>query len=286
VFILKNLSICPKHIIAKQVSDSLIEDLSVFPDWTANLIPENSIVTAKIKTKEDMVICGIDWVNETFRICEPNVQLTWYVNDGDKVPAGTILCAIKGLAQGILNAERTALNFLQTLSATATMVNKYVAKVQGTLVKIMDTRKTIPGLRLAQKYAVTVGGGHNQRVGLYGGVLIKENHIMACGGIKQALDKAMSATPKHIPVQIEVETLAQLEDAIQCGANLILLDNMSLAQIKQCVEITSGKAELEVSGNVNLENVRDYALTCVDRISIGALTKNIQAIDLSLRVTN
>ena len=276
--------ICPKHIIAKQVADSLLEDLRGYPDWTANLIPEDSIVTAEIKTKEDMVVCGINWATEAFIICEPNVKLTWYVSDGDNVPTGTVLCTITGLARGILTAERTALNFLQTLSATATTVSKYVALINDTKVKIMDTRKTIPGLRLAQKYAVTVGGGYNQRVGLYDGVLIKENHIMACGGIKQALDKAISTTPKHIPIQIEVETLIQLEEAIQFGAKLILLDNMSLEQIEQCVEITSGKVELEVSGNVNLDNVRDYALTGVDRISIGALTKNIQSIDLSLRV--
>ena len=175
-----NNQICPKPIITKQVADSLTEDLSGHPDWTAKLIPEDSTVTAEIKTKEDMIVCGIAWATEAFVACEPNVKLTWQVSDGDSVSVGTTLCTITGLARGILTAERTALNFLQTLSATATIVSKYVALVKDEPVKIMDTRKTIPGLRLAQKYAVTVGGGYNQRVGLYDGVLIKENHIMAC----------------------------------------------------------------------------------------------------------
>lgn len=281
---MNNTIICPRYTIVKQVADSLIEDLSVCPDWTTNLIPEDSIVSAEIKTKEDLVVCGIDWAIQAFAMCEPNAKLAWLVKDSDNVPADTILCKITGLARGVLTAERTALNFLQTLSATATIVSKYVYKVKDTKVKIMDTRKTIPGLRLAQKYAVTVGGGYNQRVGLYDGVLIKENHIMACGGIKQALEKAFTTTPEHIPIQIEVESIDQLEEAVQVGAKLILLDNMSLEQIKQCVHQANGRVELEVSGNVNLDNVQDYALTGVDRISIGALTKNIQAIDLSLRI--
>jgi len=279
-------SICPSHIIAKQVSDSLVEDVFAFTDWTSSLIPEGLRTTAFIKVKEDAVICGTEWVNQAFKLFDPKVEIMWYVKDGDQVNNGTKLCDIVGLARGLLTAERTALNFLQTLSATATTVAKYVNLVKDTQVKILDTRKTIPGLRLAQKYAVIVGGGYNQRSALYDGVLIKENHIMACGGIKGALDKAFAITPKHIPIQIEVESLDELKEALLANANLILLDNMTLDQVKECVDYTAGKAILEVSGNVNLSNVRNYALTGVDRISIGSLTKNIEAIDLSMRVSS
>jgi nicotinate-nucleotide pyrophosphorylase (carboxylating) len=274
------------HIIVRQVAESLSEDLSIFPDWTAKLIQTNHSVSAKIKTNQDMVVCGIAWAEQAFRMCDKEAHFTWYVADGDKVGASTALGEIIGNARALLTAERTALNFLQTLSATATQVSQYVELVKDTQVKIMDTRKTIPGLRLAQKYAVTVGGGYNQRVGLYDGVLIKENHIMACGGIKQALAMAGTTIPNHIPIQIEVETFTELVQAVENGAKLILLDNMPLELIRQCVEYTNGRAELEASGNVNLANVRDYALCGVNRISIGALTKNIQAIDLSMRLSD
>jgi nicotinate-nucleotide pyrophosphorylase (carboxylating) len=277
---------CPpaKYIIVKQVAEALSEDLLASVDYTANLIPERNMVNASIKTKEEMVVCGINWADAAFLLCDENVHITWKVKDGDKVNAGTVLCDIMGNAKGVLTAERTALNFLQTLSATASITQKYVELVKSTGVKIMDTRKTIPGLRLAQKYAVTVGGGHNQRTGLYDGVLIKENHIAACGGVDKALSKALSITPSHIPIQIEVETFSQFKQAIYYGAKLILLDNMSLEKIARCVEENKNAAELEVSGNIRLNNVLEYAKTGVDRISIGSLTKNIQAIDLSLRV--
>lgn len=277
-------NICPKYIVARQVAEALLEDLSSSPDFTANLIPERNTVNASIKTKQDMVVCGISWVEQAFILCDEHVRISWKVKDGDVIKAGTVLCEIMGCARSMLTAERTALNFLQTLSATATTVATYVKKVKGTSVKIMDTRKTIPGLRLAQKYAVTVGGGYNQRTGLYDGVLIKENHIAACGGVDKAITKAFMITPKHIPIQIEVETFFQFKQALHYGAKLILLDNMSLEKITRCVEYNNGAAELEVSGNVTLENVLEYAKTGVNRISIGGITKNIQAIDLSMRV--
>lgn len=273
-----------RYLIIKQLTEALAEDLSLYPDYTANLIPERHMVNAVIKTKQDMVVCGIKWAEEAFLICDKESRITWKVEEGDMITAGTILCDIVGNARGMFTAERTALNFLQTLSATATLTRTYVNKVKGTGVKIMDTRKTIPGLRLAQKYAVRVGGGYNQRTGLYDGVLIKENHIAACGGVDKSLNKAFNITPKHIPVQIEVETFSQFKQALYYGAKLILLDNMSIEKIISCVEYNKGQAELEVSGNIDLNNVLEYAKTGVHRISIGSLTKNIQAIDLSMRI--
>lgn len=277
-------SVCPSNIIAKQVVDALTEDLSLSGDVTASLIRNNHSIIAMIKTNEDMIMCGKEWFNRSFHTCDTEITIDWYVNEGDSVTAGTVLCKVIGNARAILTAERTALNFVQILSATATLVRKYVDIVATTQVKVLDTRKTIPGLRLAQKYAVTVGGGYNQRVGLYDGVLIKENHIMACGGINAVLSQAFAVTPKHIPIQIEVEDLHQLDEAIEAGAQHILLDNMSLKEIKECVNFTNGRAELEVSGNVSLDNILSYAETGVDRISVGALTKNVKAIDLSMRV--
>ena len=273
------------HIISWQVADALVEDLSSFTDYTANLIPESNSLNAVIKTKQDMIVCGTNWVDSAFSLCNKDIRVSWKVKDGDSVKAGTVLCDINGNARGILTAERTALNFFQTLSATATSTSVYVKQVKGTKVKIMDTRKTIPLLRLAQKYAVTVGGGYNQRIGLYDGVLIKENHIIACGGIDKALEKAFSVTPASIPIQIEVETFSQFKQALAHGARLILLDNMSLEEIASCVEHNKGVAELEASGNITLENILEYAKTGVDGISVGGLTKYIQAIDMSLTVT-
>lgn len=271
-----------KYIIARQVAEALTEDLSSLSDRTAGLIPHTNMLSAIIKTKQDMVVCGTDWVETAFLLCEDEVSITWRVRDGDLIQTGAILCNIVGKAQGVLTAERVALNFLQTLSATATTVATYVEQVKDTGVKIMDTRKTIPGLRLAQKYAVTVGGGYNQRFGLYDGVLIKENHITAAGGIDEVLSRAFALTPEHIPIQIEVETYAQFCLALNCGATLILLDNMSLEEIIYCVKYNNGRAELEVSGNINLDNVLEYARTGINRISIGSLTKHLQVIDLSM----
>lgn len=274
----------PDYLINKLVAEALAEDLNNTPDWTANLISKESTVKAIIKTNQDMVICGVKFVETAFKQTTPNHKISWLVNEGDSVKAGTQLCSIEGNARGLLTAERTALNFLQTLSATATITREYVTAIDNLDTQIMDTRKTIPGLRYAQKYAVLVGGGHNQRIGLFDGVLIKENHIIAHGGIEAVLEHAFKITPAHIPIQIEVENFNELKQAVAHGAKLILLDNMSTAEIFECVNYSKDKdVILEVSGNVNLSNVKDYALCGVDRISIGSLTKNIQAIDLSMR---
>ncbi len=274
----------PDYLINKLVAEALAEDLNNTPDWTANLISKESTAKAIIKTNQDMVICGIQFVETALRQTTPNHKISWLVNEGDSVKAGTQLCSIEGNARGLLTAERTALNFLQTLSATATITREYVTAIDNLDTQIMDTRKTIPGLRYAQKYAVLVGGGHNQRIGLFDGVLIKENHIIAHGGIEAVLEHAFKVTPAHIPIQIEVENFNELKQAVAHGAKLILLDNMSTAEISECVNYSKDKdVILEVSGNVSLSNVKDYALCGVDRISIGSLTKNIQAIDLSMR---
>ena len=280
---MKTIKFAP-NIIASNVVEALNEDLANGVDYTALLIKDNTIVKAIIKTNQDMIMCGCDWFDMVFKICDSSIDITWYVKDSDNVASGTVLCEINGHARSILTAERTALNFIQTLSATATSVREYVNIVSSTKVKIMDTRKTIPGLRLAQKYAVTVGGGYNQRHGLYDGVLIKENHIMACGGITAALSEAFNKIPKHIPIQIEVESFEELCEALNAGARNILLDNMTLETIKKCVNYTNKRATLEVSGNVNKDTILDYAKTGIDRVSIGALTKNIKAIDLSMRI--
>lgn len=270
--------------ILEQVSSALEEDLNQSMDWTSNLIQPSKLVLAAVRNNEEMVLCGRDFLNTAFLSCDANAEILWNFNDGDLIAPKNILCTIKGNARSILTAERTALNFVQTLSGTATLVRKYTDKVKSTKVKILDTRKTIPGLRLAQKYAVTVGGGYNQRIGLYDGVLIKENHIAACGGITNALREAFKMTPIDIPVQIEIESHEELIEALDARAKHILLDNMSIPDIAKCVEINCGRAELEVSGNISIDNVLEYAKTGVDRISIGKLTKNIQAIDLSMRV--
>jgi nicotinate-nucleotide pyrophosphorylase (carboxylating) len=273
------------QIIHHEVHQAFEEDLHHSTDWSATLIDPHKNSSAFIITKQEMVVCGIPWVNASFNFYNnPSIQLNWLVKEGDLIPAETILCQINGNARTILTSERTALNFLQTLSGTATLTHKYVLAVAPYKVQILDTRKTIPGLRHAQKYAVRVGGGYNQRMGLYDGVLIKENHIIAHEGITQVLAHAQNVTPKAIPLQIEVETLAQLKEAVAAGAKLILLDNMSLTEINTAVNYCKNlNISLEVSGNVNLNNVPAYAATGVQRISIGALTKNLEAIDLSLR---
>lgn len=280
------------HIISSQVSNALMEDMYIFPDFTSMLVT-NSNVTAFITTREDMVLCGTKWVDDAFTILDSNIKISWAYKDGDKISANDIICTINGMARPILSGERVVLNFLQTLSATATLTYKYVEKVKNYRTKIMDTRKTIPGMRFAQKYAVVIGRGHNQRCGLYDGVLIKENHIKSCGSVKMALDTAFNITPSHIPIQIEVENITQLKEAIQNKATLILLDNMTVGEISECVTFVNqyqtthpcvSRIELEASGNISLDNIESYAKTGVDRISIGALTKNIQAIDLSMKI--
>jgi nicotinate-nucleotide pyrophosphorylase (carboxylating) len=275
-------------LVNSNVALALAEDIGA-GDLTAQLIPEMQQAHASIISRENAIICGQDWVNACFHQVDKNSQIKWHVNEGEKIAANQLLCEISGNARALLTAERCALNFLQTLSAVATQTRAYVDVIAGTKTQILDTRKTLPGLRLAQKYAVTVGGGFNQRLALYDGILIKENHIISAktdaleGNIHAALRHA-SKISKDIIIQIEVENLDELQQALEAGATSILLDNFTLANMKKAVKINAGKALLEASGNVNLNSVRAIAETGVDRISIGAITKNIRAIDLSMRI--
>lgn len=252
-------------------------------DVTAKLIPRGARATAWVTCREPAVICGQPWFDETFRQLDPAISVEWMVKEGDRVEPDTRICKITGPARAVLTGERTALNFLQTLSGTATAAAALAALVAGTGCSVLDTRKTIPGLRQAQKYAALCGGMRNHRIGLFDGILIKENHIMAAGGITAALQQARAIGRDEIFIQVEVETLEQLAEALDAEARMILLDNMDLTQMHQAVGLTAGRAELEASGNVSLETVRAIAETGVDRISVGSLTKNVRAIDLSLR---
>ena len=270
--------------IRHNVASSLSEDIYT-GDLSAQLLPEALISTAQVSTRQPGVLCGTQWFDECLLMQDPNCVITWLVKDGDRISAGQVLCGIQGHARALLSAERSALNFLQTLSGTATRTRLYVDAVAGINVKIMDTRKTLPGLRYAQKYAVRIGGGHNQRVGLFDGILLKENHIAAAGGIQPVLAQAFRLAPPGISVQIEVENLAQLDEALQAGAKLILLDNFDLDDLRAAVQHTGKRAELEASGGITIENLRAVALTGVDRISIGALTKDVRTLDLSMRFT-
>lgn len=252
-------------------------------DLTASLVPADRRALGTVISREAAVLCGTAWFDASFRQLAPDTRINWLVADGDEISAGQTLCQIEAEARVLLTGERTALNFLQLLSGTATLTKQYVQAVSGTSAKIVDTRKTLPGLRLAQKYAVTVGGGTNHRLGLYDGILIKENHILAAGGITAAYTVAQTLANSQVFIQVEVETLAQLEEALACGAKLILLDNMDLATMREAVSITKSRAQLEASGGVSLEQVREIALTGVHRISIGGLTKNVKAVDFSLR---
>jgi nicotinate-nucleotide pyrophosphorylase (carboxylating) len=279
--------------IQSNVHAAIIEDLSGAgdhaKDFTANLIAPNQLAQASIISREPAVICGIPWVEECFKQIAPSVSIAWQVKEGESVIVNQTLCTLNGKAHEMLSAERCALNFLQTLSATATITKQYVEAISGTKARILDTRKTIPGLRIAQKYAVTIGGGLNQRIGLYDGILIKENHIAVAGSIHSALTEANKIAAQQgndLSIQIEVENLAELESALNAGATLILLDNFDTALLKQAVALNANHSVLEASGGIDLSNVREIALTGVDRISIGSLTKNIQAIDLSMRFSN
>lgn len=269
-------------MVKKQVNDALLEDIGT-GDVTAVLIAEDKTAIATIISRESAVICGVDWVNACFKQVDASITILWRVDEGEEVIENQTLCEISGPARALLSAERCALNFLQTLSAVATQTKQYVELTQHTQAKILDTRKTIPGLRLAQKYAVTVGGGFNQRIALYDAVLIKENHIASAGSITAAIQTAMELHP-NLSIQIEVENLNELQEAISAGATSILLDDFSTKEMKQAVDINKAQALLEASGNVNLSTVKTIAETGVDRISIGGLTKNIQAIDLSMRI--
>lgn len=271
------------NTIRTNVRAALDEDIGT-GDVTAQLIPAHTVGRARVIAREDAVLCGTAWFDACFRTLDGDVEVIWQAADGEPIQAGQTLCAITGKARALLTAERPALNFLQTLSAVATQTRRYVDAVAGTGAKIHDTRKTLPGLRLAQKYAVRCGGGENQRVGLYDGILIKENHIAAAGGVSAALRAAFELARPGMPVQIEVETLAQLEEALHAGARLILLDNFDLAGLRAAVALNAGRAQLEASGGVTLATVRAIAETGVDRISVGSLTKSVQAIDLSMRL--
>jgi nicotinate-nucleotide pyrophosphorylase (carboxylating) len=267
--------------IERQVRIALEEDIGS-GDVTARLVPAQQNAIARVISREEAVLCGTAWFETCFRLVDERLKVQWHVQEGELVRPGQLLCEIQGNARALLTAERCALNFLQLLSAVATVTHKYVTLTAGTQAAIMDTRKTLPGLRLAQKYAVTVGGGKNQRIGLFDGILIKENHIAAAGGVVPALHAAQAIA--DVPVQIEVESLQELKLALDAGARLILLDNFTLEQMREAVAINDGRAELEASGNVSLDTVRAIAETGVQRISIGSLTKNVRAVDLSMRI--
>lgn len=272
--------------ICGNVQRALQEDMGT-GDLTASLVPSDKTLSASVISREDAVLCGTQWFVACFLTLAPETTIDWFANDGDRLQAGQKLCEIKGNARTLLTAERSALNFLQLLSATATQTRRFVDAIAGTQAVIVDTRKTLPGLRLAQKYAVTCGGGVNHRFGLYDGILIKENHIMAAGGIKPALNKARTMAPPGVFIQIEVENLQELHEALTAGATMVLLDNFKLDQLRDAVALTRQKTGerviLEASGNMTLQTVRQVAETGVDRISVGSLTKDIQAVDLSMR---
>ncbi len=267
--------------IERSVRLALEEDVGA-GDLTAALIPAGQTAVAHVLTREEAILCGQAWFDTCFRLLDADTRIEWHATEGTRLQPGQILCTIHGHARSLLTAERSALNFLQTLSAVATTTRAYVDAIAGTAASVLDTRKTLPGLRIAEKYAVTVGGGKNQRMGLYDGILIKENHIAAAGGIRPAIEAAHKIA--HVSIQIEVESLEELQAALEAGARLILLDNFSPEQMRQAVDLNAGCALLEASGNITLENVRIVAETGVHRISIGSLTKNIRAIDLSMRL--
>ncbi len=264
------------------IRSALEEDIGS-GDWTAMLIPESAVINARVLVRESAVLCGAPWFEAVMKLLAPRIALTWHVAEGDAMTAGTEVCSLVGPARALLTGERTALNFLQLLSGVATATRDYVTLIEGTRASVLDTRKTLPGLRLAQKYAVRVGGGKNQRLALYDGVLIKENHIAAAGSIAAAM-AAAHALQSGVGIQVEVESLDELQQALDAGAVSILLDNFSIAMLKQAAEQTAGSALLEASGGIDRKTIRAIAETGVDRISIGILTKDIKATDYSLRV--
>lgn len=271
--------------LAQQVTTALTEDIGG-ADITAQLVPAAQRVTGKVITCEEATLCGRAWVTEVFRRLDPAVELTWHADDGDRVAANQTLFEVAGLARPILTGERTALNFLQLLSATATATRRYVDAIAGTRCAIWDTRKTVPGLRTAQKYAVVCGGGHNYRIGLFDQVLIKENHIAAAGSLTAAVAAARRAAAA-CKVDVEVETMEEFEEALRAGPDVVMLDEFSLADMRAAVALndSSGRrVTIEASGSVTLENVRTVAETGVDYISIGSITKHVRAVDLSMRL--
>ena len=271
-----------KPTIEANVRLAIEEDVST-GDITAELIPESQQATAQIISRDQAVIAGRAWVDEVFKQVDPRVEVEWMVADGDCVPPNTLLFTLQGSARSLLTGERAALNFLQTLSGTATIAKQYSNKVANTSVKLLDTRKTLPGLRLAQKYAVTCGGCYNHRIGLFDAFLIKENHILAAGGIESAISQAKTNHPGK-PVEVEVESFDELNQALHAGADIIMLDNFTPDQMREAVALVNGRAKLEASGNITDDTLVSYAETGVDYISIGALTKHCRAIDLSMRL--
>jgi len=283
--LLSNLSTALKTALLTNVREALAEDI-LTGDLTAHLIPATQTASATLISREYAVICGLPWLEACIDQIDSKVEIKWHIAEGDIVKPDQAICKIQGNARSILTAERAALNFVQLLSATATHTKQYVDAIKTTKARILDTRKTLPGLRLAQKYAVTIGGGLNHRLGLYDGILIKENHIAAAGSIKAVLnaaDEVKNTSDANISVQIEVENLHQLKSALDAGAKLILLDNFDIPTLAEAVKLNAGKAILEASGGISLDNVLAIAQTGVDRISIGAITKHVQAVDLSLR---
>ncbi len=272
----------PHSIIKNQVSQALAEDIGS-GDLTAELIPQNNQATAHLICRETAVLCGQNWFNEVFRQLDDSITIKWHVNDGDSISNEQRICTISGNARHILTGERSAMNFLQTLSGTATSTQQYVRQLGSTSVKLLDTRKTIPGLREAQKYAVNCGGAYNHRHGLFDGVLIKENHIMAAGSITAAVANARKIIPHTLKIEVEVETLEEVTEALNAGADILLLDNMDNAQLEQAIELNHGRALLEVSGNITMERLRELGRLAIDFISTGAITKHVRAVDFSLR---
>jgi nicotinate-nucleotide pyrophosphorylase (carboxylating) len=267
--------------VSQTVATALQEDVGS-GDLTAQLIPADRTARATVITREDAVLCGTAWFDEVFRQIDSRVRVTWSARDADRVRADQQLCSLEGPARSLLTGERTALNFLQMLSATATVTRKYVDAVAGTKCRILDTRKTIPGLRVAQKYAVRCGGGTNHRIGLFDAILVKENHIAAAGSIAGAVAEARRLN-SQVLLEVEVENLTQLREALDARVDRVLLDNFSLDQMREAVKITNGRTELEASGNLSLETLRSVAETGVDFISVGGLTKHVRAVDLSMR---
>ena len=278
--------------IRRAVRAALLEDLGdaltaldqpdASADITAQLIPADRISTARVITREAGVFCGQPWVDEVFAQLGGEVKVEWKVQDGERLAPNQELFRLHGPARVLLTGERNALNFVQTLSGVATLTARYVAELEGTDCRLLDTRKTLPGLRTAQKYAVTCGGGKNHRIGLYDAYLIKENHILACGGIQEAIAEARHLNPGK-PVEVEVESLAELEQALAARADIVMLDNFDIPMMQEAVRLNQGRAKLEVSGNVTLDTLAGYAATGIDFISVGALTKHVRALDLSMR---
>ena len=271
----------PYKFIAAQAKLALLEDIGQ-QDLTADLIPINTLADASIITRENATLCGQAWLEQVFKQLDPAIIINWSFNDGEQMQANDIICTLHGPARTLLTGERTAMNFIQTFSSTATLAKLYADQVTGLAVQILDTRKTIPGLRTAQKYAVRCGGGYNHRMGLYDGILIKENHINAAGSIAAAIEQAR-LLHQGIAIEVEVENVDELEQALTAQADIILLDNFDIPALTKAVALNQGRAKLEASGGITLDNVRAIAQTGVDRISIGAITKDIRAIDLSMR---